>query len=93
MTFQSAEKVFIFLIDKIAEQNGLSSKIKLEPKKKTDKMISEIYNNDWNVDNFGPLKIPNGKCFVIGDNRHNSKDSRYAGLINETDIIGTVIQK
>jgi len=93
MAFRTDDKAHVFLIDKIAEQNGLSAKIKIEPKDKTDKFIAEIYNENWNVDNFGPLKIREGKCFVIGDNRHNSEDSRYIGLINESDIVGTVIKK
>jgi len=93
MAFENNDKVYVFLIDKIAKQNGLSSKIKLEPKNQADKLIAEIYNENWNVDNFGPLKIPNEKCFVIGDNRHNSQDSRYIGLINESDIVGTVVKK
>ena len=93
MMFRNGDKVYVFLIDKIAKENGLASKIKLAPENETDKMITEIYNENWNVDNFGPLKIPNGKCFVIGDNRHNSQDARYIGLINETDIVGTVVRK
>jgi len=93
LMFKRDEEVYVFLIDKIAKQHGLSSKIKLEPEKKSDKIIAETYNEDWNQDNFGPLEIPDGKCFVIGDNRHNSEDSRYIGLINESDIVGTVVRK
>jgi len=91
IAFRSIKKITIPLIDKVAEQNVLSSNIKLEPKNQENKMIKEIYHESWNTDNFGPLKISKNKCFVIGDNRHNSEDSRYIGLINETDIIGTVL--
>lgn len=34
------------------------------------------------------LRIPEGRLFVIGDNRANSYDSRYWGLLDSTRIIG-----
>ncbi|GGE08050.1 signal peptidase I [Psychroflexus salis] len=91
--FDINDKMILTLLDKVAEKNGLSGQIIIEPKNQADQIIKEIYNQNWNMDNFGPLKIPEGKCFVIGDNRHNSEDSRYIGLINESDIVGTVIKK
>ena len=44
---------------------------------------------DW-MNNFGPLTIPNGKYFVMGDNRDVSFDSRAAefGLVDVGSIIG-----
>jgi signal peptidase I len=40
---------------------------------------------DW-----GPRKIPADSYFLVGDNRGNSKDSRYIGLIARDAILGQV---
>jgi signal peptidase I len=37
-----------------------------------------------------PLKVPNGHCFVLGDNRHQSEDSRLHGAVPLVDVVGVV---
>lgn len=53
------------------------------------------YKNGFpcNVDYFGPVKIPKGCYFVMGDNRYNSQDSRYIGFIPHKSFRGTVLFK
>jgi len=50
--------------------------------------ISQWKEPAWTLSNFGPVTVPAGKVFVMGDSRDKSRDSRFFGFIDETQVVG-----
>lgn len=41
--------------------------------------------------NFGPITVPEGEVFVMGDNRDESRDARFFGTRPMTDLLGRAV--
>ena len=54
-----------------------------------DELVEEPYLTEGQQTSpFGPTEIPEGKIFVMGDNRNNSDDSRNFGPIDADAVVG-----
>lgn len=89
----ATDSTIYYWTGKVVTEKHIPAKRYIFPVGFTDSMIQVQYGQPWNVDQFGPVQVPEGHYFLLGDNRHNSMDSRYIGLISEQDFAGTVLGK
>jgi signal peptidase I len=104
VVFKYPKKLTNDFVKRIIALEGEKIEIKDKQVYVNDQPISESYkvHNDSQVlskngyyryddtirDNFGPVVVPPGHCFVMGDNRDNSQDSRYWSFLPMSYVKG-----
>jgi signal peptidase I len=93
--------VIVFIFPKDRSKDFIKRVIGTEGEKVTilhnkiyinDKMIDDLWGHFTtprpSTEDYGPVKVPEGSLFVMGDNRDNSQDSRFWGYVNINDVKG-----
>jgi len=70
---------------------GADDKVILNGKVLGEPYVAPIDTSKRIPDAFGPVTVPAGSLFVMGDNRQHSNDSRYFGCIDMKDLRGRAI--
>lgn len=84
--YQNNSEVFdytYFNIDKYTIENNLGIYIEGD-----GRVLFTYIDDNGNIER--TYTIPEGYCFVMGDNRSNSKDSREIGLVRLEDVFGII---
>jgi signal peptidase I len=81
----------------LAHKNTPPQEINFKATKKTTYLEEKNHHHSYSIiiedskmDTMAKLTVPHGHCFVLGDNRAHSRDSRHFGPIPLADVKGRV---
>ena len=89
-----ADSVQIAVDDWMIRDKKVIARRTFKPISEREEGIHRVFGNGpVNSDNFGPIVVPKGKYFLLGDNRDYAQDSRYQGFFDAKEFVATVISK
>ena len=92
-TPESKKKEKIYYIKRVIAKSGDHIVIKNGEIKVNDIKLTETYTDGSVTEGDIDILVPEGKYFVLGDNRDGSSDSRVFGLVSHDNIVGVVVNR
>lgn len=83
----------VYYIKRVIATEGDHLEIKDGVVRINGKTLDEKYTDGSITEGDINTVVPEGKYFVLGDNRDGSTDSRIFGFVSEKDIVGTVVTR
>lgn len=80
-----------YVLDQDPSDNPNPQSFQLNFEKQGDRKIRILRLSSGQMESFGPVVVPPGEVFLMGDNRDASEDSRYWGSVPLENVKGRVV--